>query len=604
MTARVSALVVAAGAAGLLVARSAAAQELDVHADDVQVDARERELDLKGHVRADLPPFHLSADALHLRRSAYGIVVSGDGRLAFCPCLGTPLAVAFSQATVAPPADLFLKNARLEVFGLPVFWLPWFWLRAPSRVGLLPPDLQYRAADGVYLGGGVHVPWKTATRSITLDLRGGGYFLGGAVADVELRTDSSTTKLRWDHLDGDGLKVDTRGTMGTGSARLAWDVDALRGARAVRATTPLEAAARPYDVASVEAQYVGPVAVALGWRGVSARGQDPFVVEASSPYATLSGGGSAGPLTFDGTADAGLARLPGGTTLSFARGDLGAEIAGHLGPVALRDRVRASGVALAGSDGSGTGGTATTRVTLALPLVRGFAAGNAVDPLRHRIEPFVAGFGAVASGDRALGVLPGRGASLLEDGATLGAEAGVATGLGRWAARQSADASASVGAVTDARGVHPVARWRLAATSSVVGGIVDGAHVLGSGDAIGFRLRLGAMDRWGLRVHGTWRRGDDPVLARAIADAPISAPLGFIASDGFSGGVAASIPWAKFLATRGGVDWDFSAGTLLGAWGAIELRDGCGCLRLRVTGAHRLARDGLDVWMSIDFAPR
>src|SRR5665647_3019307 len=63
--------------------------------------------------------------ALHLSRSSLGVVIEGDGRLAFCPCLGTPLTVAFSRATVAPPGDLFLKNARLEIFGLPVLWLPY-----------------------------------------------------------------------------------------------------------------------------------------------------------------------------------------------------------------------------------------------------------------------------------------------------------------------------------------------------------------------------------------------------------------------------------------------------------------------------------------------
>ena len=167
-----------------LVARTSAAQELDVHADDVQVDPRLRELDLKGNVRADLPPFHLSADALHLSRSSLGVIVEGDGRLAFCPCLGTPLAIAFSRATVAPPADLFLKNARLEIFGLPIFWLPYFWLRGPTRFGLLPPDLQYLAKDCVYLGGGIHVPWKYPGGQCSLGLRGGGSCRCGPVADA------------------------------------------------------------------------------------------------------------------------------------------------------------------------------------------------------------------------------------------------------------------------------------------------------------------------------------------------------------------------------------------------------------------------------------
>ncbi|CAN5470309.1 hypothetical protein BH09MYX1_BH09MYX1_49350 [soil metagenome] len=583
------------------------AQELDVHADDVQVDARKNELDLHGNVRADLPPFHLSADALHLRRSSLGVVVDGDGRLAFCPCLGTPLGVAFSQATVAPPADLFLKNARLEIFGLPIFWLPYFWLRGPTRFGVLPPDLQYRARDGVYLGGGLHVPWKDGGGEGSLDLRAGGYFLGGAVVDAELRTKTTTARLRWDHLSGDGLRLDARGTAGGGSAAIAWDVDALRGVRAVQSTTPLEAASRPYDVAAIEAQHFGTINVALGYRAVSTRGSDPLVIEASGPLATASMGGALGPMTADGIVDAGLLRLPGAQTLSFARADLGVEIAGHAGPVSIRDRVRAAGLALAGGTGEGIGGDATTRVTLGIPLVRGFASGVPGDSLRHRIEPFVAGFGAIANGDRALGVLPGRGAALLADGVTVGGEGGSATSLGRWGSGSAGEAGASAGAVTDARGARAVVRWHAAATSSVVGGSVLGAHAIGgsaSGDAIGFRVRLGAMDRWGLRAYGTWRRGDDPIAARVIDDAPVTVPLGYVATEGFSGGAAASIPWAKFLSTRGGVDWDFESGTLLGAWGTVELRDTCGCLRLRVTGAHRLGREGLDVWMSIDFAPR
>jgi hypothetical protein len=38
--------------------------------------------------------------------------------------------------------------------------LPWFWLRAPSRPGLLPPTVAWRGADGLLLGGGVHLPWR------------------------------------------------------------------------------------------------------------------------------------------------------------------------------------------------------------------------------------------------------------------------------------------------------------------------------------------------------------------------------------------------------------------------------------------------------------
>ena len=40
------------------------------------------------------------------------------------------------------------------------------------------------------------------------------------------------------------------------------------------------------------------------------------------------------------------------------------------------------------------------------------------------------------------------------------------------------------------------------------------------------------------------------------------------------------------------------------AWATIELRDKCGCFRVRINGAHRLGREGVDVWLGIDLAPR
>ena len=35
----------------------------------------------------------------------------------------------------------------------------------------------------------------------------------------------------------------------------------------------------------------------------------------------------------------------------------------------------------------------------------------------------------------------------------------------------------------------------------------------------------------------------------------------------------------------------------------LELRDHCGCIILRGTGAHRIGREGVDVWITIDLAP-
>ena len=198
-------------------------------AETVSFDARARTIELSGNVRVDSPPFHLRSQHIRLTRTKYGIEADGKGRLAFCPCLGTPLTIEFEKAIVAPPGELILKDPKLEIYGVPVMYLPWFWMRSDEKVGVLPPDIAYRGQDGFYAGGGVHLPWKDRGERQALDLRGGGYLEGGFVADARLRSPIATTKIRFDRLPGarapvllvplgsaaknadDGLFVDARG---------------------------------------------------------------------------------------------------------------------------------------------------------------------------------------------------------------------------------------------------------------------------------------------------------------------------------------------------------------------------------------------------------
>jgi len=203
-------IVVVASAVLLATARRAEAQSapdptslpVGFSADELGLDTRTQALDASGHVRVDEPPFHLTSDSLQLRRVPIGVELDGEGKLAFCPCLGAPLAVRFRGATVAPPHDVILRDPVLEVFGVPVAWAPAFWLRSPGRFGLLPPDLAWRGADGFFAGGGVHVPWTSGDVARGLDLRAGGYVDGGAAVDGVLRTTSTETHLRWDDLEG------------------------------------------------------------------------------------------------------------------------------------------------------------------------------------------------------------------------------------------------------------------------------------------------------------------------------------------------------------------------------------------------------------------
>ena len=98
------------------------------------------------------------------------------------------------------------------------------------------------------------------------------------------------------------------------------------------------------------------------------------------------------------------------------------------------------------------------------------------------------------------------------------------------------------------------------------------------------------------------REGIDPVLARSLTDASVESPGGFLLREGTTGGAGLVIPWARAFTTSAGIDADVTTKELVAARGGIELRDRCNCITLRANGSHRLGRDGVDVWLSIDFA--
>jgi len=599
-----------------------------VHADQVDLDVRMRELELRGHVHADAPPFHLSADALSLHRTAHGIVVDGDGRLTFCPCLGTPLSLGFKEVTVAPPGDLFLVSPRLEIFHVPIFWLPWFWLRAPSRVGLLPPEIAWRGVDGLFLGGGVHLPWHGRDGDNVIDLHAGGYVLGGFAVDATARTPTSTTRVRVDQLEqegGSGLLVDARGSMATSDAgafraRTAWDFDLLRGARGVYATTELDAASRPFDVGAAEASVEGSsLVVGTGVRMAALRGGDLLTADAAGPYVTVGHDAALGHVgTYDATLDGSVLHETGIGSVALAHGQVGALVAGRASWVGISASLRAAGDAAADGTDTGAIGAVLARAEATLPFVRGFETSDHADPLRHRIEPVVMVEGLASDATGTLASIAARSMTFLSVSglSTASGEAGIAalgvrSALARWARGDGLEVEANAGGVVDDTGtVRGVIRWRALAGSSIVGLSGEGAHVLSSatgasGDAFVLRARIGS-DRFGapmVAAHLAARDGVDPVAARLLTDAPLEPGAGLLATPGYSGGLRASVPWTRWLTTRGGVDMDLSALVVTAATGSIELRDTCGCFRVRLSASHRLGRDGVDVWATIDVMP-
>jgi hypothetical protein len=580
-------------------------------ADEVRFDGRAQALAIVGHVHVDEPPFHLTSGALQLRRVPIGAELEGKGTLAFCPCLGTPLAVRFTGATVAPPHDVVLRNPVLEVFGLPVAWAPVFWLRDAGRFGVLPPDVEWRGADGLFAGEGVHVPWKTGDTVRGLDLRAGGYANGGVAAEVAMRTATTQTRVRWDDLRGDeGVGVVASGA----TADVAWTLDALRGARAVRATTDVEAAARPFDRAEAETAWrVGGWTFASGVRDVALRGSEVLDLGASGPVVVARRADGLGALgAYDATVEGGAMRLAG-TTTTFARGEGGALLATRVGALGATLALRGLGDAADDGTRSGLDGVAQARGTVALPLTRAVASAEADgmgEPWVHRTEPRLEVAALAAHPSDVVGLPGGRGTTATAttgDGAAWIAAAGWSNALGRAGSQASAEVDASGGAVGEADSVRAALRGRAAATGPWIALRAELARVFAApaseGGAFLARMRVGPASGLSLAVHVAERDGVDPTLARTLVDAPFEPSSGFLAMPGWTGGARLGLPVGSRVTVRGGADGDLdtaSAPRLVAAIGALELHDPCNCVVVRATAAHRIGRDGVDVWVTID----
>ncbi len=583
-----------------------AAGPADVHADDVVLDPKGQSIEVSGRVRVDAPPFFLTAEHLKLFRSWRGLELEGDARLSFCPCSGPPLTLAFAGGAVAPPGDLFLKGPKLLLFNVPVLWLPYFWLRAPTRFGVLPPEIAYRGPDGLYVGEGVHFPVGSAPKS-ALDVRGGAYLRGGFAASADLRTSRSFGVVRYDRLLGDdGLTLDARGTTPTapGTVRVGWDVDAMRGRRAVAATTSLDAAAKRVDRAHVEMSVASAhVVAASGVRAVSDRGLALVDDTTAGPWSSVHVGGALGArAAYDAAFD--LATLGGSQRArTLGRTEAGVESFGTLGPVGVETTERFA----AGWNGDGDGAALSrTTAALALPLARLYG-----DSLRHLVEPRIA-----ASAFGMTGALR----TTTRD-AGFGAS-GRVPGQRHRAQRRARHARprpsgwphlawGSTGALR-ARGLRRRS-WRRAGRRSAApgsrgGGIAPRLAEHRSGDGLGPRAAFLDEAVWAPPTAFTSRRmppgavQEDARLARAL-DAGTDVALGYLDLPGWSGGVRTTLPFTRWLRTSGGVDVDLDDARLL-ARATLELRDACDCVAFRFNGSQRLGRPGVDLWLEIDLRPR
>jgi hypothetical protein len=594
-------------------------------ADELQLDTRTQAVQAAGNVRVDEPPFHLTSDALTLHRVPIGVFLEGEGRVAFCPCLGEPLAVRFKGATLAPPHDLILKDPVLEVFGIPIAWAPVFWLRSPGRIGLLPPDLAWRGGDGFFAGGGVHLPWTQGDLAHGLDLRAGGYVQGGVAVDAALRTTATETRIRWDRLRGDdGVTIAAHGATaiadgtspvdGEREDSIAWDVDALRGARAVTATTDLDAAARPFDRAAAQAAWrPDGWILGAGVRTVALRGSPVLDAGVGGPVVAIRRSDALGSLgTYDATVEGGQVGGDGVGATSFARGEGGSLLAARFGPLGGSLSFRGLGDVADDGQRSGMEGVAQARAALSLPLARAFASEDPNDPWVHRTEPRIEAAAIAAHASDVLVVPPGRGfLDPFGDGAAWVAAAGWSNAFGRTGSRAAAEVDAVAGVIGDVTGVRPLLRGTATASGPWVGLKAEVARVVPLGgletgplDAVGgaflATLRLGSATGLHVTANAAERDGVDPVVARALVDAVFEPASGFLSATGWTGGARVGLPLGSRITTRGGADVDLSAGDLVAAVGSLELHDPCGCVIVRATAAHRIGRDGIDAWVAVD----
>jgi hypothetical protein len=579
-------------------------------ADEVRLDTRRQGLEVSGNVRVDEPPFHLTSDALRLRRVPIGVELEGDGKVAFCPCLGTPLAVRFQGATVAPPHDLIVRQPVLEVFGVPLAWAPLFWLRSPGRLGLLPPEVAWRGQDGLFVGEGIHVPWVEGDVHRGLDLRAGGYLQGGVDVRAALRTTETLTTARWDWLRGSG-GVDLVAWGATAVRPLprddsvAWDVDALRGARAVQSTTDVDVAAYPFDHGDAQAVWrPGGFVLASGVRSVALRGSDLLNDTSAGPVVTARRGDALGSVgAYDVTIEGGAVASSAVGTTSFIRSEVSSMVAGRLG--ALVASVSGRGYGDVADDGTrdGLDGAAQLRAALGVPLARAFDSSEANDPWIHRTEPRVEG-GAIAVHESGVLVVPAARGMQTPDGAAWVATGTWSNTVGRWGARGAGEVDFSAGGVGDANETVLALRARVAAVSDWVGLRGDVARVIGpasvQGGAALAQARIGPAT--GLHVTGQMAERDsvDPILARVLVDAPLEPATGFLSATGLTGGVRAALPLGPRITTRGGVDYDLTDNDLVAAVGSLELHDPCNCVTVRATVSHRIGRSGVDAWVTVD----
>lgn len=576
-------------------------------ADRVDADAELRDVTLSGHVRLARAPFVVRADRLRVVRRPDGrLEVVGPLVLSPCPCDDPPLSFGVDRAVLDEDGSATLVGARVLLFGREVLPVPRLWLRAPDRVGLLPPGLAWRGAQGPLASVGVHVPLAPLGERAHLDVRPGVYLRGGhelaaTVADDDTRARAS---VRWDRMGGDLVAVEGEGAT-RGRDRVAFRVDAVRGERARSGSLSLDAAARAYDRADVLASAELPLRPSLGLRMIAPRGIGPVTW---GPRVALGQGAALGPLAVLVTAEGGTLAGPDGAT-HLGRLDVDAASATWLGVARASAAARGSAAGFLSPRAGASDLAATARVGLGLPLAR--RHGDALST----IEPGLRVTAAAARVEGERDDAPGRPLARGSGSAVIPAVA-LATGLGA-VDGDAARLDLSAGALAEAgAAVTPAFRAELAADAAL-------ARVRAEGAALGLRGWMrghGGADDGAVALATASlgpRRGPtvgggveglvsaSPLAARALA--PELSPLssGWLQVPGWTGRLDAGVPLTGTGSLRVGAEayWDLSAGERLAERLTLGYAHPCGCLAAFASAGHRRGRDGVDAALTLGLVP-
>ena len=585
----------------LTASRTSAAEQdtcLTFRANQVVLDPDDQRVELDGNVEARCGRYELRGERIVLQKAADELCLQGPASLVLCPCQRAPIAIDFERAELSS-GELTLDEPSLRVGKSTVFWLPWFWLRAPDRVGALPPKLAWRGDGGLLLGPGVRVPWTASSGSLSwIDLYVSGYSRGGFELEPTIVTPDSSTTARFDRMDGDLLRIRSHGATKTASdGGIAWRADLSRGSRARSGLVDVREAAVAFDHANgfVDLRPWRSVFVRSGMVVSGVRGGERLAL-GPALFADAGGTLGAGTAWEAGSGFRMLDEVEGTSQLAYSYGRL--LVGRWWGPFRFALDAQSTAHAASAAGHAATELAAWTTTEAGLPLSRRIGNGT------HLVEPFARGmlFGGEGEAPGPLTIRP----NAVGEGGRWSGIGGVRSSFGPSGEEERARvelAVGRVGALSDASSSNAVV-GRVAIRTDAFGLEAEASGVSDAGETgreLVARGTAGRPDTVGASVEVASRSRLDPLDARALRPAGSTwAPVGALSQEGTSVFLGGHIPLGGGVGLGANSDWDAGQGRWLAAGSGLMLEHPCGCLRGRAWVSRRIGRPGTDGWVTVE----